>query len=357
MAVLSDPPLLVEQRDLAAPRDEAGLEERLSRPDEGTIATAARLDGDCLVLGAGGKMGLSISRMLRRALDAAGKQGTRVVAVSRFGGGAPAEFGKAGVETVAADLLADGALERLPDCPNVLFLAGMKFGSSGDLASTWALNTLLPGLVAHRFRGGRVVALSTGNVYGLTDVRRGGAMESDPPAPVGEYAQSCLGRERMFGHAASAHGTQVALIRLNYANDLRYGVVVDVAKKVLAGERVDVTMGMANVIWQGDANRAILRAFEHAGSPPFVLNVSGPETVSIRRLAQRLAELLDVPAPAITGTETDTALLSNCARQHGLFGYPEVALETLVRWTADWLRGGGRTLGKPTKFESRDGKF
>jgi nucleoside-diphosphate-sugar epimerase len=357
MAVLSDPPLRAEQGDLAAPRDEADLEERLSRPDEGTIAAAARLEGDCLVLGAGGKMGLSVSRMLRRALDAAGKRETRVLAVSRFGGGAPAEFADAGVETTAVDLLADGALERLPDCPNVLYLAGMKFGSSGDPAATWALNTLLPGLVARRFRGGRIVALSTGNVYGLTDVRRGGAVETDVPAPEGEYAQSCLGRERMFAHGAAAYGTRVALIRLNYANDLRYGVVVDVAKKVLAGEPVDVTMGMANVIWQGDANRAILRAFEHADSPPFVLNVSGPETVSIRRLAGRLAALLDLPAPAIAGAESETALLSNCARHHGLFGYPEVALETLARWTADWLRAGGRTLGKPTKFESRDGKF
>ena len=340
-----------------APQTEEELEERLSRPDEGTIEAVRRLEGDVLVLGAGGKMGFSASHLLRRALDEAGRTSTKVTAVSRFGGGTPPEFREARVETISADLLDDDALRRLPDAPNVLFLAGMKFGSSGDPSGTWALNTLLPGLVARRFKDARIVALSTGNVYGLTPIARGGAVESDPPAPEGEYAQSCLGRERMFGYASAEVGTRVALIRLNYANDLRYGVLVDIATKVLEQQPVDVSMGWVNVIWQGDANRAIVRAFGECAAPPFVLNVSGPETVSVRWLAQRMAELLEAPAPTIVGEEAGTAILSNCSKQHGRFGYPSVTLERLMIWTAEWLKGGGRTLGKPTKFQARDGKF
>ena len=347
-------PLVVEAH---APADEDELEERLSRPDPGTIAALAQLDGDVLVLGAGGKMGPSVCRLLRRSLDAAGKESTRVIAVSRFGGTPPADLVAARVEAVSRDLLAPGAMDALPDCPNVLYLAGMKFGSGGDPASTWALNTLLPGLVARRFTQARVVALSTGNVYGLKPIRKGGATEGDSLAPEGEYAQSCLGRERMFGYVSAQHGTKVTLIRLNYANDLRYGVVADVAHSVLAGEPVDVTMGYVNVIWQGDANKAIVRAFGVCDSPPVALNVSGPETVSVRWLAHRTAELMALPAPAIAGQEADTAILSNCARQHALFGYPSVPLETLVRWTAEWVKAGGRSLGKPTKFQNREGKF
>jgi len=343
--------------DLGAPQSEEELEERLSQPDVATVEALAGLRGDFLVLGAGGKMGLSLTRMVRRALDEGGRRGDTVTAVSRFGDGAGDGFEKARVATVSADLLADGALERLPDAPNVLYLAGMKFGSSGDPSATWALNTLLPGLAARRFRQSRIVALSTGNVYGLVQAGGGGSVETDALDPAGEYAQSCLGRERLFGYAAHQYGTRTALIRLNYANDLRYGVLVDVAQKVIDGEPVDVTMGHVNVIWQGDANRAILRAFGHCASPPFLLNVTGRETVSIRWVAQRLAELLDRAPPAITGNEAETALLSNCTKHDGLLGAPSVALETLVRWTADWLQRGGRTLGKPTKFQSRDGRF
>lgn len=322
------------------------------------VAALAALAGDVLLLGAGGKMGLSLARMLRRGLDEAGRTEARVVAVSRFGDpGSMRGFADARVEAVAADLLADGVLERLPDCPHVLYLAGMKFGSSGEPSATWALNTLLPGLVARRYRSARIVALSTGNVYGLSPVLHGGATEADPPAPEGEYAQSCLGRERLFGYAASIYGTPVALIRLNYANDLRYGVLVDLARTVLRGEPVDLTMGHVNVIWQGDANSAIVRAFTLCASPPMVLNVSGPETAAVRWLATRLAELLEVSSPAFTGSEAETAILSNCARQHDLFGYPSVPLDVLLRWTASWVRRGGRALGKPTRFQARDGRY
>jgi nucleoside-diphosphate-sugar epimerase len=340
-----------------APETEEELEERLSRPDAGTIAAVRQLEGDVLVLGAGGKMGFSAAHLLRRALDEGGRTSTRVIAVSRFGGGTPPEFQKARVETISADLLDEQALANLPDAPNVLFLAGMKFGSSGDPSGTWALNTLLPGLVARRFKNARIVALSTGNVYGLSPIARGGAVETDEPHPDGEYAQSCLGRERMFGYAAAEHGTRVSLIRLNYANDLRYGVVVDVASKAIEQQPVDVSMGWVNVIWQGDANRSIVQAFGHCAAPPFIVNVSGPETVSVRWLAHRMAELLEAPAPRIVGQESETSLLSNCSKQHGLFGYPSVTLDRLMRWTAEWLKRGGRTLGKPTKFQARDGKF
>ncbi|HEY8741882.1 MAG TPA: NAD(P)-dependent oxidoreductase [Chloroflexota bacterium] len=342
----------------AGPESEAMLEEYLSRQCDGTIQTLARLDGDVLVLGAGGKMGFSLCSMARRSLDAAGQTGRRVIAVSRFGEAAvAAKFREAGVTVIACDLLDDGALAALPDAPNVLYLAGMKFGSSGNLPTTWALNTFLPGLVAQRFRGARIVALSTGNVYAFSDTRSSGAKESDPPAPVGEYAQSCLGRERMFTYFAEQDGTPTTLIRLNYANDLRYGVILDIARAVFSRQPVDVTMGHVNVIWQGDADAAILQSFSLCASPPAVLNVCGPQTVAVRDLALRLAELLGAPPPTFTGKEAATALLSDGSRQQELFGAPRVPLDTLLAWTARWLQQGGRTLQKPTGFEKRDGKF
>jgi nucleoside-diphosphate-sugar epimerase len=340
------------------PESEAALEEYLSRPTPGTVAALAGLAGDLLVLGAGGKLGYSLCRLARRSLDAAGQAHRRVVAVSRFGDPrSAAPFQAAGIDTVACDLLADGALAALPDAANLLYLVGMKFGSTADPAATWAVNTFLPGLVARRFAGARIVALSTGNVYRLSDVRSGGAGETEPPGPVGEYAQSCLGRERLFAYFSRRQGTPLTLVRLNYANDLRYGVLVDLALRVLGGEPVDLTMGAVNVIWQGDANATILQAFTLCASPPAVLNVSGPETASVRWLAGRLADLLGAPPPRFSGAEADTALLSNCSRQHALFGYPTVPLERLLDWTAAWLRQGGRTLAKPTHYEARDGQY
>jgi nucleoside-diphosphate-sugar epimerase len=266
-------------------------------------------------------------------------------------------FRAAGIETLSCDLLMDGALGLLPDVANVVYLVGMKFGSTNQPGLTWAMNTLLPGLVADRFRQSRIVALSTGNVYPLVDVRSGGAVESDPPGPVGEYAQSCLGRERMFAYFSEREGTPVTLVRLNYANALRYGVLVDIALRVLQGEPVAVTTSHVNVIWQADANAAILRSFELCDSPPAVLNVSGPETASVRWLAIRLAELLDAPFPGFVGEPSETALLSNSAKQFALFGYPTVPLARLLEWTAAWIRQGGSLLNKPTGFQKRDGTF
>lgn len=337
------------------PSSEAELEDSLSRPTPGVIETLAELDGDLLVLGAGGKMGLSLASMAARALRAAGAE-RRVIAVSRFGGGTQA-FEAAGVDTISADLLADGALEALPDAPNILYLAGMKFGSSGAQPATWAMNTHLPGLVAARFAGSRIVALSTGNVYPFSRVDGAGSVEAEPPDPVGEYAITCLGRERMLAYYSERDGTPVTTIRLNYANALRYGVLVDIAQKVAAGEPVDVTMGAVNVIWQGDANAAILRSFGICASPPTVLNVAGPEVLKVRWIAERLAELLGVDGPVIVGSEAETALLSDSTEMVRRFGPPEMPIEQLLAWTAAWLRSGGRLLGKPTKFQVRDGRF
>jgi nucleoside-diphosphate-sugar epimerase len=340
------------------PESEAALDEALSRPTPATVAALADLAGDVLILGAGGKLGLSLARMARRGLDDAGQRSTRMTAVSRFGDAATlAKFQLAGLHTLACDLLADGALEALPDAANIVYLVGMKFGSTSDPGLTWAMNTFLPGLVARRFKHSRIVALSTGNVYALVDVRSGGAVETDALQPVGEYAQSCLGRERIFTYSACRYGTPVALVRLNYANALRYGVLVDLALQVALGKPVDVTTGHVNVIWQADANAAILQSLQLCATPPAVLNVSGPETASVRWLAIRLAELLDAPPPTFIGQESATALLSNCAKQFALFGYPSLTLGRLLEWTADWIKNGRPLLNKPTGFQARDGVF
>ena len=341
-----------------APESEEQLEEYFSRPTPPAIRAMAELEGDLLVLGAGGKMGLSLSRMAVRAAEAAGVAGRRVTAVSRFAGsGAREPFEAAGVDTISADLLQDGALDGLPDAANIAYLAGMKFGSTDDEPATWAMNTFVPGLVARRFPRARIVALSTANVYPFTPPARGGARESAIPGPIGDYAQSCLGRERILAYHSTQNGTPMTLIRLAYANALRYGVVLDIAQAVAAGAPIDISMGYANVIWQGDANAIILAAFGLAASPPAILNVSGPEVISVRRTAHRIEEALGAPAPTWVGTEADTALLIDSTKAHMLFGYPQVPLGQLVEWTAAWLKGGGRLLNKPTHFQARDGRF
>lgn len=356
MGTAVGPTEVASLRGASPPADAAALDEYLSRPRPLTIEAMAALDGDLLVLGAGGKMGLSFAAMAARSLRAAGDTVRRVIAVSRFHDGVAA-FHAAGVETIEADLLDEGALEALPDASNVLYLAGMKFGSSGAPSLTWAMNVLLPGLVARRYRNARTVALSTGNVYPFSDASGTGSREEDEPAPVGEYALTCLGRERMFEHQSATSGMPVALIRLNYANALRYGVLVDICGRVLADEPVDVTMGSVNVIWQGDACAAILAAFGLCAAPPAVLNVTGPEVVRVRWVAERFAELLGRPAPRIVGTEAPTALLSDASRMVERFGEPQVPLEQLIAWTADWVATGRPLLGKPTGFQARDGRF
>jgi hypothetical protein len=248
------------------------------------------------------------------------------------------------------------SLDALPDAQNVIYLVGAKFGTSGNAAATWTTNSYLPGRIARRYAGARISALSTGNVYPFVAPGTGGATEVTPPAPLGEYAMSCLGRERVLEDAAAASGSPLALIRLNYAVEMRYGVLIDLASAIAAGEAVDVSMGSANVVWQGYANEVILRALLHAGSPPFVLNLAGPETFSIRKVGEDLAQLLGVEFSA-TGAEGSTSLLSNATRCHALFGYPTIGLGELVEASAEWIARGGELLGKPTKFDRRDGQF
>ena len=332
------------------------LEDWLSEPTPGTIETFRRLGGDVLVLGAGGKMGLSLARMAKRASEAAGG-GRQVVAVSRFATEQSLkEFERHGIRTLRCNLLDDSSIAGLPESANVIFLAGMKFGSTGQEALTWAMNSYLPAIICRRYPRSRIVALSTGNVYGLTPVAGGGSRESDPPAPVGEYAMSCLGRERIFEHFSRQLGLPVALIRLNYACDLRYGVLVDLAQRVWRGETIDLAVGCFNTIWQGDANAMILQALSHAACPPRVLNVTGPEVIWVRAVCEEFGELMN-RKPRFAGTESPTALLSNAEAAIGLFGAPRIAAGTLVRWVANWVMEERPTLSKPTHFESRDGKF
>jgi nucleoside-diphosphate-sugar epimerase len=336
----------------------ADLDEYMSRPVDAALQTMSELEGDLLVLGAGGKIGLSVCRMAARAWESLGLRDRRVIAVSRFAdAAATADFHEAGVKTIAADLLDDHALAELPDVANVLYLAGMKFGASSDQPATWAMNTFLPGLVARRFRSSRIVALSTGNVYPFVPTSSRGSRESDPVGPVGEYAQSCLGRERIFAYHSALFGTPVTLVRLNYANALRYGVLTDVASAVRDGRPVDVTMGYVNVIWQGDVNGAILGSFRLCDSPPTILNVAGPEVVRVADVVTELGRQLAVSEPRTTGVEADTALLSDSTVQQQVFGPPTVPFSQLLNWTAAWVGADLPLLGKPTHFETRDGAF
>lgn len=334
---------------------EERLEDLLSEPTPAVIETLSRLAGDILILGVSGKMGPSLARMARRASDMAGVR-RRVIGVARFTSGGEGALRALGIEAIGCDLLDPDAVAQLPDAPNVVFMTGRKFGSTGDQATTWAMNGYLPGVVCQRYRDSRMVVLSTGNVYGLTAVADRGSKEDDALHPVGEYAMSALARERVFAYFSQSCGTPTAVIRLNYACDLRYGVLVDLARRVWAGEPIDLGMGYFNTIWQGDTNAMILRAFDHAGSPPWVVNVTGPEVLSVRGVCERLARLFDRPV-GFVGTEAHTALLSNAERGLKEFGPLRVSTDQLIDWVADWVARGGRSLGKPTHFESRDGRF
>jgi nucleoside-diphosphate-sugar epimerase len=336
-----------------APRDEAELEERLSRPSASLPAVLADVPGDILILGAGGKMGPTLARMAKRA-----DPGRRIIAVSRWSDPAKADALRAhGVETTRADLLDQRSLASLPDVPNVVFMAGQKFGTIDSPATTWAMNAAVPAFVGERYAGSRTVVFSTGNVYPLTSPEGGGSMEHDAPQPIGEYANSCLARERLFTAAAARHGSPVAIVRLNYAHDLRYGVLTDLALRLLHRERIDLGMSFVNAIWQGDANALALAALTHATAPePFIVNVAGPQTLRVADVVRALANRLGVE-PAFSGVEANDALLSNASRMHSLIGDPLLPLDTLLDWVVEWLRAGGRVLGKPTGFERRDGRF
>jgi nucleoside-diphosphate-sugar epimerase len=339
-----------------AVEDEAHLEDLLSRPSAADVAFARTLTDDVLVLGAGGKMGPSLARRVRRASDAAGTA-RRVIAVSRFSEpGLAAALEKDGIEAVACDLLDPDQVARLPRAGSVLYLAGRKFGSADRPDLTWAHNTIVPMYVARRMEGARIVVFSSGNVYAPVPTSSGGATEADEPGPVGEYAQSCLGRERVFEHFSREHGTPCVLFRLFYAVDLRYGTLADIARQVSAGQAVDVRVGRVNAIWQGDANSYAWRALGLCTSPPRPLVVTGPDVVPVRAVAERFAARFGRPA-RFEGEEGPRALLGNPAQCESLMGAPEVTSERLIEWTAAWVERGGRSLGKPTKFERVDGRF
>jgi nucleoside-diphosphate-sugar epimerase len=347
---------MTADRDDSGPRTESELEELLSRPSAGVIRALEACPGDVAVLGAGGKMGPSVARMVRRAADQTGEP-RRVLAVSRFSSGPLADqLSESGLEVVRADLTDWASLASLPETPNVIFLAGQKFGTRSLPSTTWVTNTVVPALVADRFRASRIVALSTGNVYPLTTLRRGGSREDDAPGPIGEYAWSCLGRERVLEHASRARGTPMAIVRLNYAVDLRYGVLVDLALKVKNGTPVDVRMGAVNVIWQGDAAAQVVQCLPEASVPPFVVNVTGAEVLSVRNIAHEFGRLFGRD-PVLTGSEAGDALLSDTTRAQSLWGPPSVSSSRLIGWVADWVMHGGVTLGRPTHFEQREGSF
>lgn len=340
----------------AAPRSEAELEALLSAPRDATVAALRSCPGDVIVLGAGGKMGPTLATMAARAAAAAGGS-RRVIAVSRFSNpAAAATLQRAGVVPLPCDLLDAEAVRKLPDAPNVVFMAGQKFGTSDAPSRTWMMNVVVPAVCAQRYRESRIVAFSTGNVYPLVDVRAGGATEDTEPRPVGEYAASCLGRERVFEHASATYGTRVAIVRLNYAIDLRYGVLTDLAQRIIARQPISIAMGHVNVIWQGDANRAALELLPRASAPPFLLNVTGTETLRVRDLAERLGERLGLE-PVFEGTEAKDALLSRADRMRRILGEPEVPLDVMLDWVSEWVSAGRPLLGKPTHYESRDGAF
>ncbi len=332
------------------------LERRLAEPSIRDLDSMRRIRGDIIILGAGGKMGPSLARRVKGAVQTLGSL-TQVIAVSRFSSpGLIEELHKEGIETIVCDLLNQTEVARLPLCPNVLYLSGRKFGSTERPDVTWITNTIIPAHIAWHYRASRIVAFSTGNVYPLVKVNSCGSVESDAPGPVGEYAQSCLGRERVFEYHSQQYGTPCLLFRLNYAIDLRYGVLVDIARKVYACEPVDLTVPAFNAIWQGDANSYALRCLEHCTSPARAMNITGPEIISVRRAAEYFARKFHCEAH-FRGEETDRAFLSNASLCHSLLGYPEVTLGDLMHWIANWVARGGETLNKPTRFEVVDGKF
>lgn len=330
--------------------------QQLLAPSSDLVADIAAMEGDILILGAGGKMGPGLARLARQAADLAGIS-RRIIGVSRFSEpGLQDQLNRDGIETIRADLLEDEQLQALPEVKNVLYLAGTKFGTQGNEAFTWAMNAYLPGRVAEKYRQSNIVVFSTGNVYPLTPVVKGGASEECPAEPVGEYAQSCLGRERLFQYGAARYNTPLLIYRLNYANDVSYGVLLEIAKAVRNGKPVDLSMGNVNVIWQGDANEMAIRSLRHCTTPPRILNVTGPEILSVRWLAGQFGKLFG-KTPEFINEEQPDSLLSNASESFRLFGYPKVPVGRIMELLVEWLNQGGKILNKDTHFQERKGRF
>lgn len=336
--------------------NESQLEENLSRPTKEVIDTVSRLEGDYIILGIAGKIGPSLARMVKYALIEA-KKNSQIIGVSRFSDKSlKKDLENEGIKIIQGDLLDPEFVKTLPKVKNVLFLAGMKFGSIENLEMTWAVNSYLPAMIVEQFSQSRIVAFSTGCVYDLVGVESGGSLESDIPIPIGEYAQSCLGRERMFEYGSKKNNTEVILIRLNYAVELRYGVLVDIALKVWNDEPVDLVMGYFNVIWQSEVNEFTIRALEYCESPAKKINITGAEILSVKECAEQFGRLFNKTVE-FTGREATTALLSNAQESYKLFGKPKISVEQMMVWIAAWIKGGNRNLNKPTHFEVRDGRY
>lgn len=341
--------------DLSMLTDEAALIERMTRPSPAVTAAVRALEGDIVILGVGGKMGPTLAELLVRA--GATQNGRKVFGVARFSDPAVADYMRSiGVEPIKADLLDDASLAGLPEADHVFFLAGFKFGSSGNPSTTWAMNSLLPAKVVARYRQSQVVYVSSGNVYAFSDVAGTGAPEDGRLEPVGEYAQSRLGGERLAEYAALEHGTRLYISRLFYATELRYGILHDIAWRVWQEETIDLSMGHVNQIWQGDANAYLARSFPLCANPPAVYNMTGEQVLSVRTLAQQFGQHLD-REPRFTGSEQSTALLGDTSALVRELGPPETPIDDVVEWMANWVRQGGASHGKPTKYESRTGDF
>ncbi|MEO8111374.1 MAG: NAD-dependent epimerase/dehydratase family protein [Ginsengibacter sp.] len=329
---------------------------KLLLPSDNLVHDIVKIDGDIIILGVSGKMGPALAKVAKQAVDAAGLK-KRIIGVARFSDPKlQQQLNNEGIETISADLLNDDELQALPEVKNVLYLVGTKFGTSGNESLTWAMNSYLPGRVAQKFKNSRIVVFSTGNVYPLVPVVGGGATESLHPEPIGEYGQSCLGRERIFQFFASKNNNPILIYRLNYANDITYGVLLEIAKSVKENNPIDLTMGTASVIWQGDANEIAIRALNHCSVPPKILNVTGPEIVSFRWLAEQFGQMLG-KTPRFVNEEQSTSFLSNAAESFRLFGYPRVTLKQMMEIIIEWLNQGGKTLNKPTHFSERKGKY
>lgn len=332
------------------------LEELLSTPSAQTVKLFADIEGDLMFMGIGGKIGPSLARMALRACKQAGVD-KRIIGVSLFESDQQRQkMEELGIETIHGDLLDPGFIQTLPLAENVFFLAGMKFGSEENISLTWAINSFVPGLIADYFKGSRIVAFSTGCVYPLVSVKSGGSVETDVPGPLGEYAQSCLGRERMFEYGSRQYQTKVCLIRLNYSVELRYGVLVDIALKVKMREPIDLSMGYFNVIWQGDMNDMVLRSLGLCESPARIVNITGEDILSVREVALEFGSLFNT-SPEFINEEAGTALLNNPKMAYQLFGPPRVSTRQMILWIAQWISEGQEILGKPTHYEVRDGKY